>query len=110
MFEGLSEYLTGLYNQSGFLLNTESDRSSEALEEIVVDDSASNAGPGLATSSSQQLPRVELIRLLADVSGLVRENSQFTQYLNYVYRLCKGSQPVVMEVLSDDRSNELNCC
>ena len=103
MFEGLSEYLDGLYNQGGHIYNTEVDSNTTTTEDIS-DDRASNTGQGLAISSSQLLPRVELVRLLTDVSGLVREKSQFTQYLNFSYSLSKECKPVVIEVLSVDET------
>ena len=100
MFEGLSEYLDGLHNQGGHYYNTGVDSNTTTTEDIS-DDRASNTGQGLAISSSQLLPRVELVRLLTDVSGLVREKSQFTQYINYCYRISKESKPVLLEVLSN---------
>ena len=106
MFEGLSEYLAGLYNQGGHINNTEVDSNTTTTEDIS-DDRASNTGQSLAISSSQLLPRVELVRLLTDVSGLVREKSQFTQYLNFSYSLSKECKPVVMEVLSVDETHKV---
>ena len=100
MFEGLSEYLDGLHNQGGHIYTTGVDSNTTTTEDIS-DDRASNTGQGLAISSSQLLPRVELVRLLTDVSGLVREKSQFTQYINYCYRISKEYKPVLLEVLSD---------
>ena len=47
----------------------------------------------------RQLPKIELISLLTDVSGMVREKSQFTQYLNYCYSLSKNSKPVLVDIL-----------
>ena len=97
MFASLSEYLAGWCNQGGHIYNREASRNFTAIEDI---DRADDTGQG--SSTYQQLPTVELVRLLTDVSGLVREKSQFTQYINYCYRLSKESKPILMEILSND--------
>ena len=96
MFSGLSEYLSGLYNlykasRQQDNVTTRGDNSSEAA---------------VASCSQQQLPRVELNSLLTDVAGLVREKSQFTQYLNYTYTVSKNSKPIVLEVLPSCNSKD----
>ena len=74
MFAGLSEYLSGVYSEHGGL-----------------------------NSSNQRLAKVELVTLLTDVSGLVRMRSQFTQFLNFSYRINKHFKPVLLEILSIDQ-------
>ena len=70
MFEGFSTKLNDLYP----------DINTAASEDADVDTSSNNLD-----TSSQQPPTVELVPLLIDVSGYVRERSQYTQYLNFCY-------------------------
>ena len=72
MFRGLLEYLSGLSKLS------------------------------IATCDNQPLPRVELVKLLTDVSGFIREKSRSTQYINYCYRLSRECKPIVLEIRSAD--------
>ena len=107
----MSAYLTGLYHSTPLdktqtSTHAASNTTAAVPEDEVVDESAntiardtSTADQGLTTSRQQQPPGVELVSLLIDVAGLVREKSQFTQYLNYCYTLSKESKPVVVEIL-----------
>ena len=116
MFQSLSEYLTGLYQRAPLdkaVTSTQaaSDTTASVPEDEVADGSASaiegdtsSAEQGLATSSHQHVPRVELVSLLIDVAGITREKSQFTQYLNYCYTLTKESKPVHVEILPANAS------
>ena len=105
MFRGLSEYLTGLSTLDRNVNDDTSTTLSTSDTTTTEDKVTSNKLPELTNSNCQQLPRVELVSLLTDVSGLVREKSQFTQYLNYRYSLSKESKPVVLEVLPVDKSD-----
>ena len=51
-------------------------------------------------TSSQQPPTLELVPLLIDVSGYVRERSQCTQYLNFCYTVMKESKPFALKIFS----------
>ena len=104
MFRGLSEYLTGLSTLDRNVHDDTSTTLSTSDTTTTEDKVTSNKLPELTNSNCQRLPRVELVSLLTDVSGLVREESQFTQYLNYRYSLSKESKPVVLEVLPVDKS------
>lgn len=44
-------------------------------------------------------PQVELVKMFTDVSGEVREKSQFKLYTNHCYTVNKDSKPVVIEIL-----------
>ena len=104
MFEAFSDYLAGLHCLSDLLCKraatTQPTSNTTVRDDEVVDD----IRQGTASSSHQQLPRVELVSLLTEVSGLVRERSQFTQYMNYHYKLSKECKPVVLELLPTDQS------
>jgi len=45
------------------------------------------------------IPQVELVTLLTDVAGVVREKSQFTHYMNYCYTVTNTSKRIVIEIL-----------
>ena len=107
MFEGLSVYLTDLsrsYQQdqieiSRLAVSNTRDLVLEEDNSSSLEKTVSLYNHGVGTSSHQ--PTIELVSLFIDLSGLVREKSQFTQYINYCYRVSKESKPVLLEVLSD---------
>ena len=109
MFEGMSEYLTGLchinsYKYNSELLATHSTNPYRTPEKEV--DAVADEESIVTSSSHQTVPRVELVSLFTDLSGLVREKSQFTQYINYCYRLCKNTKPAVVEILPANEKQE----
>ena len=92
MFEGMLEYLAGVCE-----LSPASSGSGPTDEQVI--DSGRDTEQDLSILSHRRLHKVELISLLIDVAGIVREKSQFTQYLNYCYAVHKETKPEFIEIL-----------
>ena len=108
MFEGLSDYLTDFsrsYHQDEMDISghTVSNTRDSALEEDNSSSFEKNVSLYNQDGSSfhqQRHPEVELVSLFIVLSGLVREKSQFTQYINYGYTLSTNSKPVFLQISS----------
>ena len=93
MFESLSLYLTDLHTIGPL------DKAAVGTRAASSPTDSNTPSPEQRSAASKQLPRVEIVSLLTDVAGLVRERSEFTQYLNFCYTLSKESKPVLVEIL-----------
>lgn len=52
-----------------------------------------------STPDASSLPNVQLLELLTDTAGIVREKSMFRQYMNICYKVNSKSKNVWIEVL-----------
>ena len=94
MFEGLSAYLDEFYHATKTNLKCAGVINAIAASENDQDvDTSSNN-----SLTSSQPPIVELVSLLIEASGYVRERSQYTQYLNFCYTVKKECKRIAVEV------------
>ena len=104
LFESLSEYLSGFschqqvnnFAASNNKVDASVEKSDKAYKNTSSRERASTV-KGLQLKS-----KVELVSMLTDLSGLVREKSSFTQYLNYCYTINRHSRLVYLDILPTD--------
>ncbi|XP_067930803.1 uncharacterized protein [Watersipora subatra] len=107
MWQCLEELLSNLYTRETNIQVTSTTTASVLnakrmnARRNILEENELSSGQSSAVQT-QPITTVELTSLLIDLSGVVRERSEFTQYLNFCYALDKDSEPVALQVLPAD--------
>jgi len=104
VFKCLSRYLRDTFVASHSVIFSSPNRAGRALDEndnaITINKSCNDTHlmHEEVMFASAKFPNVELIDLVTDVAGLVREGSQCTQYMHHCYTVSPNTKPVVLQV------------
>ena len=103
MFEGMAEYINGICEE----VSKGPDTPGTPVQDGGMQEEVGAVGGDVDEHSSTQHPinpglttlyNVDLVSLLTNVTGYVRERSKFTQYMNYSYRDDKYSEPLCVDI------------